>query len=499
MRRNQNPADTIVIAATGEGNTGSPGVGFLISMDGGATWTLDDSSVNVDSNGNPLPIESAARDRIFVGTTAYKVVVDPKLTPSGQVIIYAALSGPNGGIWRSENTGATWTQMLAGQATDVTLDQDSGTIISPDTDTAVQGNLQVVFAGISGLGVYMSPNQGQVWNLMAGGVGNPLIVNNYIYTSPAPNVNPIAGLTPNGPEGRIVLSVPDATGNAAEDAIYEGWLYAAVAATDGSFYGLFMTKDFGENWTQVRIPTVAPVGTIAQAIPTNNITDSDYPITGGGEFAPEGNFDLTLAVDPSNPNIAYLGGSSAGGQTGLIRVDTTTLWDAHALVAGASNANDGGGLEIAATGPTEQNQLLYSTPEPDYYAPGWYPTGSGQLDYTQYLNFIRNPDAPFVANATLHVYNYSDFTNSGAGAEWIPFDLDGTNYFSVATMDDPTTGLPRLIFGTDQGVWSVLDDNGTFETQIGSSDSLPGMNRNGNLQITQFFYGAAQPSSACSF
>ena len=56
--RNDDPNQTIVIAATGEGNTGTPGVGFLISMNGGATWTLDDSSVNVDSNGNPLPIET---------------------------------------------------------------------------------------------------------------------------------------------------------------------------------------------------------------------------------------------------------------------------------------------------------------------------------------------------------------------------------------------------------------------------------------------------------
>src|SRR5262249_35111300 len=65
-------------------------------------------------------------------------------------------------------------------------------------------------------------------------------------------------------------------------------------------------------------------------------------------------------------------------------------------------------------------------------------------------------------------------------------------------MIDPTTGLPRLIFGNDQGVWSVLDNNGTFETQVGSSDQLPGVNRNGNLQITQFYYGAVQPSSAAA-
>ena len=79
-----------------------------------------------------------------------------------------------------------------------------------------------------------------------------------------------------------------------------------------------------------------------------------------------------------------------------------------------------------------------------------------------------------MANATLDVFNYAQFTNNGAGVEWIPFDVGGTDYHRIVTMVDPTTGLPRLIFGNDQGVWSVLDNNGTFETQIGSSDALPG-------------------------
>jgi hypothetical protein len=78
-------------------------------------------------------------------------------------------------------------------------------------------------------------------------------------------------------------------------------------------------------------------------------------------------------------------------------------------------------------------------------------------------------------------------------------------------MVDPTTGLPRLIFGNDQGVWSVLDNNGQFQIapgvtvapttgetsagEIGGTTLVAGMNRNGNLQITQFYYGAAQPSN----
>ena len=197
--RNHDPNQSIVVVATGEGDTGTPGVGFLISMDGGATWTLDDSTHNADSSGNPLPIESSGRDRNFVGDAAFQVVVDPELTPTGQVIIYAALCGPTGGIWRSIDTGKTWTLMLAGQATSVALAPGSGEVLDPTTGTNVQGNLQVVYAGIRGTGVFMSPNQGQVWQEMLGGIGNPLIFDQLF--GPAPNVNPVNGPTPNGAAG----------------------------------------------------------------------------------------------------------------------------------------------------------------------------------------------------------------------------------------------------------------------------------------------------------
>ncbi len=501
--QNNNVNQTIIIAGTGDGNTTptTPGVGFLISLNGGATWTLDDSSTNVDSSGNPLPIETTnpalERNRTFVGDTIYQVVVDPKLS-SGQVIIYAAVSGPTGGIWRSLDSGAHWTNMLPGQATSVVLDQDSGAVINNANGTTSSGNLQIVYAGLKGVGVEMSPNQGELWNVMNGGVGNPLIVN----TLTDANVNPIAGLTPNNPEGNIVLGVPEATGLAAEDPIYEGWLYAAVATPGGGFFGLFETKDFGENWTEVSIPTVT------QAIPTNDVGSANYQVTGQGEFSNTGNNVLTMALDPTDPNIVYLGGSSTylDGQptppeTGFIRVDTTNIWDAHSLVPYSSFSDDGGLIALNSTGP-----VTITTPvdTPPYYVN--YILGGA--DITPYENFIRSPQDPFLANATLDVYDYSTFTNNGAGVTWIPFDLGGTDNQTITTMVDPLTGLPRLIVGNDQGIWTALDNNGTFETQVGQSssgvqigspsDQLANVDRNGNLQITQFYYGAVQPSTAAA-
>jgi subtilisin-like proprotein convertase family protein len=499
--RNDDPSQSIIIAATGsttggEGHTGASGVGFLMSTDGGTTWNLLDSTDNVDSNGNFLPIDSASRNREFVGMTVNKVVVDPKLTPTGQVIIYAAMSGTNGGIWRSEDTGKTWELMLAGNATDVVLDQDSAIPLNPDSDPAPNGNLQIVFAGMEGQGVFMSPNQGQVWNLMAGNTGNPLIVD----VDTGLNVNPVGEPSPNGGQGRIVLSVPTPTGNALDDAIYAGWLYAAVATPTGGYDGLFMTKDFGQNWVEVNIASVPPPPNhFNQAIPSNDVTQPNYAIT----LLSQGNLYLTLSTDPTNPNIVYLGSfgntvndvagayNFVASDTGLVRIDTTNIWDAHNLDATSYDVNDGGAVTLISQGSSHFTTFLET--------PGWLVPPDYFIDPTPYLNFIRDPQAPFLAyDATLLVTDISNFANNGAGVTWIPFDVPGSGYQASVAEIDPTTGLPRLIFGNSQGIWSVLDNNGVVQTTIGSSDALPNVDRNGNIQLTQFYYGAVQPSSAAA-
>ena len=180
--------------------------------------------------------------------------------------------------------------MLAGNATDVVLDADSGVPLNPDVRSRSDGQSPDCLCRLcrdGDTGVFMSPNQGQVWNLMAGNVGNPLIID----TLTGKNVNPDESPNPTAAEGRIVLSVPAPTGNAVENAIYAGWLYAAVATPSGGYDGLFMTKDFGQNWVEVNIATMPPAANFNQAIPTNDVTQPNYAIT----LLNQGNLYLTLS------------------------------------------------------------------------------------------------------------------------------------------------------------------------------------------------------------
>ena len=69
----------------------------------------------------------STRDHVFDGFTSYQVLVDPiadGVFPNGDpmVVIYAAMGN---GIWRSNDTGQTWTLLQAGDATSIALSQGS--------------------------------------------------------------------------------------------------------------------------------------------------------------------------------------------------------------------------------------------------------------------------------------------------------------------------------------------------------------------------------------
>ncbi|MDB5311736.1 MAG: regulatory domain of in-like proprotein convertase [Gemmataceae bacterium] len=488
--RNNDPNQSVVIAATGEGDTGTPGIGFLLSTDGGRTWSVLDSTMNADATGTIYPIQSANRDHLFVGASAFKVIIDPTPTPGGKLVMYAALSnGKPGasGVWRSNDGGLSWRQIQSGNATDVALAAGSA---------GANGNLQVLYAAIRGQGVFFTAGApGAASMLLTSGLAqNPQFRDGDVPATPQIPINP--STTPNGAKGRISLVAPAlVVGDRIKNLNYEGWLYALVAGANDLFDGLYMTKDFGANWTRVYLPELRTP--FNGGFGTNNVNAPQHDPFGSPPKFAQGNYDQAIAIDPQNPNVVYIGGTNDGTRQplgGFIRVDTTLLEDSQNLSAYSNQRPDGGTVQF-----TQGSGSVLIKPVTNTTGPGKpYGFFSPSVN-TGYINFYRNPFNPFASNSDSFFTNIARIQNTGFGATYAPFSAEvDTDVHRIITMIDPLTGKTRLIVGDDQGVASSVDNgDGTLNTGIGfaPTPNAGGVAiRNGNLQTAQFYYGATQPS-----
>jgi hypothetical protein len=253
----------IVYAGEGEANLGPSkllfnrdniysGQGVLKSTDAGATWTLLGNSV-------------------FNRRTISKIVVDPTNADTVYVAVGALANNGlpgNTGIWKSTDGGATWNDTTAGISTTAAFSD----VVMDSTDPQILYAAVGTPGGDSANGIYKTTNGGSTWT--------------------------VAGNLPTGASdqhlGRISIALAPSA---------HLTLYAAIAASGkidfstlpfGKLYEMMKSTDGGATWTKL----------------------TSTPEYFGSYIGPEpdffGDYDNTLAVDPTNANNVYAGGGEGG-------------------------------------------------------------------------------------------------------------------------------------------------------------------------------------------
>jgi hypothetical protein len=432
----------IVYAATGDGYTfpnAQPGDGVLKSTNGGASWSL------VGNSGT-----------VLAGARVTKVVVNSN--DPNTVYVAVAAGGQFGpGLYRSTDGGATWANVL----TAASMGQAPGTAIASATDVIIDpANPTDVIVGLGNIGlapisptggVWISSDLGASWQAVKGG-NNASIPNNTL---------------PSGTGvGRVTLAeAPGPTPNIATYYVLIANPTTATPATGGSvnygsFSGLFKSSDGGLNFTKVLLTQFDP--TTAKFVPIDLLAND------------AGNVG-SLAIDPLDPNVVYVGGSVQDYTHtynplahGLIRVDTGDMRDAG-YIDPTTNKRPNDGDDIQKVLFSEVNSLTNLVE-----GVSWYDLAENIVDKAPPPNPNALQAAPLAPGSRLPSYVTS-----------LAVDKQG-----------------RLVIGSEDGVWRAVYHGVGYDYSGGGSGllntptskaSVSITTINGNLQIAQLTSVAADP------
>ncbi len=336
------------------------------------------------------------------------VIEDPRYNGTTNKTIFVGAA--SGGVWKTTNGGQTWSTntdwFAALGIADIAIDPINPDIIyvatgdGDATDTYSFGVVKSTDGGntwfLTGLqyqitdyatcrrivinpsnpnillvatndGVYRTTNGGTNWTKVQTGnfwdvklnPSNPNIVysasTNTIYRSTNGGVSWNTSATINN-SIRIALAVTPADSS---------YVYAVSSNGSGAFNGLFRSADAG--------------ATFSQQSSTPNILSSSSTGTG---TSGQGWYDLSIAIDPTNANIVYVGGVNIWKSTnGGVNWSLRTYWtgsssvqtvhaDHHMLYFGGTNrlysANDGG-LDVSTNGGVNWTYISSGIAVTQYY------------------------------------------------------------------------------------------------------------------------------------
>ncbi len=345
------------------------------------------------------------------------------------------VAGADGGVWRTNDGGVTWTPL-----TDFMPTTAIGALAMDPTSEAViyAGTGEANFANHSryGLGVYKSVNGGDSWVQLAAETFGGRCFSRIV-------INPL--------DTQVLYASITQAGGFPERAAAKGHPGAAGPR------GVFKSTDGGQTWTQ-----------LAGGLPSQDSTD--------------------LAMDPTNPSILYaaIGRIFGAAENGIYKsTDAGATW--LRLAGGLPNAGAGFGRTTIAIAPTQASRLYALTSNPCDAAGGggdtfgayrsdnggatWVPIapGSIQATYGWYLSCIvvspTDPNTVFMGGLTL-----SRSTN--AGSSW-------------STVTPPHVDLHALKFDAS-GRLLCGDDGGVHRSpNLGSSWA----HLNTGLCTIQFYAG----------
>jgi hypothetical protein len=430
-------------AATGVANdnlTSPGGSGVLVSTDGGATWTVTGEGVLSGAHVSKLAVDPTDPNTAYVAVAYFD---DPSKQP---------------GVFKTSNGGQTWVSVLT-PANMVTstgiMGLPAGTALASVTDLVIDPfNPSYVLIGLGNIGAVPASSSAGLWKSFDGGGTWHQYLGNA--TPGLPN-----DALPSGTAvGRVTLAI--ATGKASNEDIYYVMIGTVPGAATpgqvnlGQFAGLYKSKNAGLDWTKVMLRQ--DTGTVgAENFQNINLLGNEAGAVGA------------LVVDPNDPNVVYVGGSSRFAPAGplqhaVLRIDTGNMRDTTYVDPNTNTIpNDGDDITKAAAAEAAAGK----------YPGGAAYTGEGVSWYDLEQAAADNPGSQ----------------------QLLP------NAVSAIVID----GQGRMLFGTVNGIWRGVGRGFGYDFSSGGTGILggapapvPGMtftDLNGNLQITDVTGVALDPNN----